>query len=217
MQKYLKTKLKSHEFFILAAIVLLGLLIQITSGQFFALNNLVDILRACITPCTFALGTYIVIIAGGIDLSFLGISSIASYLVLVWQINNPAVQANIPLGYFLCFVIGILLGALNGFLIGYFKLPSLIVTLGTQNLFWGILFGPLDCITYPLPDSMIKWAQTYLITATDETSNISSSFPALGIAVVVLAILTWLLMNKTMIGRGIYAIGGNVESAARVG
>ena len=69
MQKILKAKLKSHEFFILAAIVLLGLLIPVTSGQFFDSNNLVDILRACITSCTFALGTYMVIIAGGIDLS----------------------------------------------------------------------------------------------------------------------------------------------------
>lgn len=217
MQKILKAKLKSHEFFILAAIVLLGLLIQLTSGQFFDSNNLVDILRACITSCTFALGTYMVIIAGGIDLSFLGISSIASYLVLVWQINNAAFQENIPLGYILCFVIGVLLGSINGLLIGCFKLPPLIVTLGTQNLFWGILFGPLDCITYPLPDSMIKWAQTYLITATNAETGISSSFPTLGIAVIILAIITWLLMNKTMIGRGIYAIGGNVESASRVG
>lgn len=217
MRNLLKTKLKSHEFFVLVAIVLLGLLIQMTSGQFFDSNNLVDILRACITPCTFALGTYVVIVSGGIDLSFLGISSIASYLVLVWQINNSAFQENIPLGYFLCFLIGIVLGAVNGFLIGYFKLPPLIVTLGTQNLFWGILFGPLDCITYPLPDSMIRWAQNYMITATNTASNISSSFPTLGIVVFILAALTWLLMSKTMIGRGIYAIGGNVESARRVG
>ena len=210
-------KLKTHEFFILVAIVVLGLLIQFQSGHFFQPNNLVDMLRACITPCTFALGTYVVLIAGGIDLSFLGISSIASYLVIVWQIQTSMTETNIALGYLLCFLIGVVLGCVNGVLVGFFKLNPLIVTLGTLNLYWGILFGPLDCITYVLPDPLIKWAQTYLFTATDSAGRVSSSLPMLALSVVVLAVITWFLMKKTMIGRGIYAVGGNADAAGRIG
>lgn len=215
MKKRVMAKMKSHEFFILAAILVLGVLIEIRSGQFFNAANIVDMLRACITPCMFALGTYVVIVAGGIDLSFLGISSIASYLVIVWQLNRSMTECNIPLGYVLCFVIGVALGAINGFLIGYFKLPALIVTLGTQNLFWGILFGPVDAITYVLPDPLIKWAQTYMISVSN--AQASSNLPTLAISVVAMAAVTWFVMNKTMIGRGIYAIGGNADAAGRVG
>ena len=199
------------------AILVLGLMIQYRSGRFFDANNLVDFLRAFIVPCTFAIGTYIVIVSGGIDISFPGLSALVSYVVVLLQLRAGPENASLLAGYVLCFLLGALLGSINGFLIGYYKLPSLIVTLGTVNLYWGILFGPLNNLTYPLPRPLMNWSRVFLFTVTNPSSGISASLPALFIIAFTLIPITWFIMYKTMIGRGIYAIGGNIDAASRVG
>lgn len=216
--KSLKETFSRHEFFMVVAILVLGLVIQAQSGQFFDSNNLVDMLRASITPCTFAVGTYMVLVSGGIDLSFPAISALTSYIVVVSQINiTPDDGGNVLVGYLMCLLIGGLFGALNGFLISYYKLPAMIVTLGTSNLYWGILFGPLKNLTFNLPENLNKWSRTYLLTVTNPKSDISATLPALAITTIIIIGLAWFIMNKTMIGRGLYAIGGNRDAASRVG
>lgn len=200
------------------AIFVLGMIIQARSGQFFDSNNLVDMARASITPCTFAVGTYMVLASGGIDLSFPAISALTSYIVVVGQLQlDPGGDGNVLLGYVMCLIIGGLFGALNGFLISYYRLPAMIVTMGTSNLYWGILFGPLKNLTFNLPANLNKWSRTYLFTATNAETGISATLPALAITTIAIIILAWFLMNKTMVGRGLYAIGGNIDAASRVG
>lgn len=214
----LKETFTRHEFIMVMAILVLGLVIQAQSGQFFDSNNLVDMLRASITPCTFAVGTYMVLIAGGIDLSFPAISALTSYIVVVGQINfSSSGEGNVLVGYLMCLAIGGLFGALNGFLIGYYRLPAMIVTLGTSNLFWGILFGPLKNLTFSLPDNLNKWSRMYLLTVTNPETEVSATLPALAITTVIVICISWFIMNKTMVGRGLYAIGGNRDAASRVG
>ena len=117
----------------------------------------------------------------------------------------------------MCLAIGGLFGALNGFLIGYYRLPAMIVTLGTSNLFWGILFGPLKNLTFSLPDNLNKWSRMYLLTVTNPETEVSATLPALAITTVIVICISWFIMNKTMVGRGLYAIGGNRDAASRVG
>ena len=65
---------------VFAAIVALSLLIQARSGQFFTGNNLVDLARALIVPALFSVGCMMVIVSGGIDVSFTAIASLAMYV-----------------------------------------------------------------------------------------------------------------------------------------
>ena len=64
---------------VFAAIVLLSLLIQLRSGQFFTGNNLVDLARAIIIPGLLSIGCMMVIVSGGIDVSFTAVASLAMY------------------------------------------------------------------------------------------------------------------------------------------
>lgn len=214
--KRLKSIPKKREFYVLLAIIVLCLIIELRSGQFFTNKNIVDMVRACLIPCMFCIGTYMVIISGGIDLSFPAIASLSSYVVIVSQIKN-GFGGNIYWGYLACFIFGALLGCLNGFLIGYYKLPSLIVTLGVSNLYWGIMLGPLNCTQHPLPANLAAYARNYLFTVTDAKSGLSSPLHVSAIHLVVMAFITFLIMQKTMLGRGIYAIGGNADAASRLG
>ena len=207
----------SQQFLIAMAILLLAVLIQLRSGQFFVANNLVDLLRACITPCTFAIGTYMVIISGGIDVSFPGVSALSAYIVLLMQLKVNLSGGNPVIGYLLCFLVGGAIGALSGFLIGHYRFPALIVTLGVSNIAWGILYGPLNNLTYPLPDGAMAWARTNLFSVKSSFTGGSTPIPALVLVVLGMIVLTSFIMNKTMLGRGIYAMGGNVDSASRVG
>lgn len=60
-------------------IIFLGVLVQIRSGQFFTGNNIVDLLSALIVPGLFALGEFMSLISGGIDVSFPALASLSTY------------------------------------------------------------------------------------------------------------------------------------------
>ena len=95
--------------------------------------------------------------------------------------------------------IGLLLGLINGFFIPTLRLPTLIVTLGTLNVFQGFLL-----------------TRTMLFRLTEPDGTIIS-LPIAFLLVVAAAALTSFILNRTILGRSIYALGGAPESALRVG
>src|SRR5512133_2809909 len=103
---------------VLAAIVMLSLLIQARSGQFFTGNNLVDLARALIVPALFSIGCMMVIVSGGIDVSFTAIASLAMY-VTDRVLLSYGYSGNVLLAYVMSAGLGLLMGALNGALIGF--------------------------------------------------------------------------------------------------
>nr|MDA8408780.1 ABC transporter permease [Treponema sp.] len=72
--------LRRSEPWVLAAILVLGVIVQARSGQFLTGNNLVDLARAIIVPGLFSIGCMMVIVSGGIDVSFTAIASLAMYV-----------------------------------------------------------------------------------------------------------------------------------------
>ena len=112
--------------------------------------------------------------------------------------------------------IGALLGLLNGYLISRFKLPTLIVTLGTQGIFQGFLLAYIGS-TYiaQLPEGMASASTANLVSV--ETSTGVALLHSMIIPAIILAIVIALVLSRTMFGRAIYAIGGDTESAHRAG
>ena len=142
----------------LPAIVLLSLLIQLRSGQFLTGNNLVDLARAMIVPGLFSIGAMMVIVSGGIDVSFTAIASLAMYLtdrILLAQDYSGTVL----LAYAMAAGFGLVMGALNGFLIGFLRLPTLVVTLGTASLFTGLMQGVFGASASAVPPALDRTAR----------------------------------------------------------
>ena len=79
MNKKLKKILGCTEFYVFLLLVVVGLLIQARSGQFFTSNNIVDIASAMIVPGIFAVGIFMVLVSGGMDVSFPALASLAAY------------------------------------------------------------------------------------------------------------------------------------------
>src|SRR5208282_6186277 len=107
---------------VLAAIVALGLLIQARSGQFFTGNNLVDLARALVVPALFSVGCMMVIVSGGIDVSFTAVASLAMY-VTDRVLLSSHYAGSVLLVYAMAAGLGLVMGALNGLLIASLRLP----------------------------------------------------------------------------------------------
>lgn len=207
---------RRSEPYVLAAIVVLSILIQARSGQFFTGNNLVDLARALIVPGLFSVGCMMVIVSGGIDVSFTAIASLAMY-VTDRILLSSAYSGNVVLAYAMSAGFGLLMGALNGVLIGFLRLPTLVVTLGTSSLFTGIMYGAFAASASDVPPAIVAHGKETLFTAVNPESGLTSNMPSQVLILVAVLALVFLLLRYTMLGRGIYAIGGDEAAAERAG
>ncbi|MFK7995976.1 MAG: ABC transporter permease [Granulosicoccus sp.] len=205
-----------NETLVALVIILFCLFASVSDPRFFSATTLTDLLRASIVLGIFAIGAMLVLISGGIDVSFTAIAVFAMYVSTVLTLGT------IPeLPWYLIFclsiVIGAVLGALNGLFIARFGLPTLIVTLGTLSVFRGFLltFVGSERIS-KLPPGMRDFSRSMIARGTTDAGNFYA-LPLAFAALVVVVILTWFILHKTTLGRSIFAIGGSVESARRVG
>jgi simple sugar transport system permease protein len=113
-------------------------------------------------------------------------------------------------------VIGSVLGSINGIVIARFGLPTLIVTLGTQGIFFGAMYTYVGANYYAeLPGSMAALATTNLLDVT--TSSGRAYLHVLVVPVLLLCLFVAWVLKRTMFGRSLYAMGGDLEAARRAG
>lgn len=206
---------RRNETLVALTILLLVLLIGYLNPVFFTVGNIFDLLRSSIVMGIFALGVLIVIVSGGIDVSFTAIAVFSLYsTVKIWLFVAP--EAPIAFAFVIAAIIGLGLGLINAFFISRFKLPTLIVTLGTLSMFHGfLLFAIGNQIIRDIPPSMTAFARATLMKVPLERGT-ASLHPAILITLF-LIIIVWFLLDYTMLGRGVYALGGSREAAERAG
>lgn len=217
MKKYLKRMTKQTEFYVFLIIIVLSLTIQARSGMFFANNNLLDLLRSMIFPSIYALCALLAFVSTGADVSFPLIAALSTYLAII--VTNKMGLEGTPwiVTYLIGIVFGCLMGALNGLIIIRYKFPSLIVTLGTSAIFNGILLGVFEAERMDLPANLAAFGEQSVMKVKNAQTGLGSTLPATFIIMVVLYIIVYLILNYTMVGRGVYAIGGDEVAAERAG
>ncbi|MEZ4659509.1 MAG: ABC transporter permease [Caldilineaceae bacterium] len=204
-----------NETLVAVTVAALCLYIGLRNPVFFTAGNLVDLLRSGVVIGIFAMGVLIVIISGGIDVSFTAIAVFALYSTTKILLAVMP-EAPIALAFLIAALIGLGLGLINAFFIARFKLPTLIVTLGTLSMFHGfLLFAIGNQIIRDIPPSMTAFARSALITVQLERGS-TNLHPSILITLVV-TVLVWLLLDYTLLGRGVYALGGAREAAERAG
>src|SRR5256884_2712845 len=203
---------RSHEFWLLIVILVLCASLGIANSQFLTMQNLFDLLTSYAFVGILALGLLVVLIAGGIDISFTATASVAQYVALT--IAN-AYGANWFTVFAMAIGIGIALGAVNALFVQKLRIPSIIVSVATLNIFYGLLiFVTGGKYIYSLPDwfaSGVFWFE--FEWGKDTSYGVNLQILALAVSFLV----TWLLLNRTNIGRQIYAMGGNADAAQRLG
>lgn len=213
MKNKLKNKAISNEMIVVYIIVGLCLLIGSVKHSFFSGSTVVVLLRAILVTLTFAICEMIVIISGGIDVSFPAIASICMYgtLKLVLALNID----NVFLTFLIAAVIGLIFGTMNAILIAIFKLPPLIATLGVSSVANGATLAFLGTnVISTIPNKVNAVSQMFLFTITTP-DGISYSLTVLFLIPVAVCLIAYFVLKHTMLGRGIYAIGGD-KNAARI-
>lgn len=203
---------RSHEFRLLVVALALGVFLSLATPGFLTLQNAVDLLTSYAFSGMLAAGLLVVLVAGGIDISFTATASVAQYAAMSAANASGIGWAGVVL---IVAAIGAALGLVNAVLIASLRISSIIVSIATLNLFYGLLmFVTRGNTIYALPDWFVNGARWVAYTAPDQTEY-AVNLQMIGL--VAMFALTWLLLNRTNIGRRIYALGGNPDAAARIG
>jgi simple sugar transport system permease protein len=212
----IKKLIERNEFITFSIILLLSLVIGILNPAFFSLSTIFEILRSSIVFSIMAFGVLLVLILGGVDISFVAIAALASYSTHIFLLNL-GYQGGILLYYIIGCSIGMLAGWLNGFIITRFKLPIFDVSIATLTLWYGFIrFFIGSRQNFDLPQGTVGYYGNFIVTVKDRFVGQSGLHVSV-IYVLVIGLFVWWLLKYTTIGRGIYAIGGNKEVAIRSG
>lgn len=184
----------------LAAMVLFLYVYPVTHNTFLTRTNIFNVLRQSASNLMLACGMTMVIILGGIDLSvgsIIAMSGCFAAGAVVWG-GLPEI-----VGILIGILSGLVFGLFNGFMISKTKIPPFIVTLASMNIAKGIAQvysggKPIRCMTDP-------WK--FL------GAGYVGPFPTPVITMFVVFIIACILLNRTKIGRHIYAVGGNDTAA----
>ncbi len=203
---------RRHESWLALLIIALFIGLSAGSDEFLTPGNLFDLVNNYAMLTILACGLFVVLISGGIDISFPAITIIAQYvMVLLLQ----RIGGNFAVAFLLAGVIGIIPGLVNALLVNRLKVPSIIITLSTLNIFYGLLLWLSKGVwLYKFPPWFEQGLSIYTFTDHDN-NDFSIGLPILTLLACVL--LTAVIMNYTTIGRKIYALGGHKESASRLG
>jgi inositol transport system permease protein len=177
------------------------LIISLITPQFLTVSNLTIIVTQVSINALLAFGVTFVIITGGIDLSLGSIVAVTG--VTAAMLAHPdSYPVLIPIVMGL--LAGLLMGAFNGFIITKSKIAPFIVTLGTMTIGRGLALILSD----GRPVSNLSDSFNYLGSGT------VFGIPFLILIFILVFALCSIILSKTVLGRYIYAIGGN-EQAAR--
>ena len=193
---------------ILVVVVMMVALALIKPEVFLTPQNLTNILKQNATLALLALGMYVVIVTAGIDLS---VSSIMALGMVALAIASKA-GVPWPLVLLIGPAIGLVVGWVNGVGLTVLKLPHpFIMTLGTLNVARGLTY----LISNGAPVSGLQPEVRYLGQAYFDFGIFPppAGLPASLIVVAICAVGLWFFLERTNMGRHIFAIGGNPQAA----
>jgi rhamnose transport system permease protein len=179
---------------------------SLSGDNFLTRSNAFEITRLSVEIGLLALAITPVIITGGIDLSvgsMMGLSAVV--LGSLWRDGHLP----LPLAIGAVLILGLLGGALNGFLSARIGLPPLIVTLGTFSLFRGVAEGLTRGI-----ENYSGFSPRFLFLGQGYLGNV---IPTQLVVLIFAALLCWWLLQRTSFGRSLYAIGYSSEGARYAG
>lgn len=203
----------------LIALILLSAYLSIATPHFLTLSNLSNVARQSGITAMLAVGQTLVILSAGIDLSVGAMAALSASVaaVLMTQRVELAGLAIGPLpfgmGLLLAITVGTLAGTINGLIITKGRIPDFIATLGALATYRGIALLVTGGLPVPshltatelkgyLPEQMI-WLGAGDIFGV----------PVVGLIALGVALLGWVILRYTALGRSIFAVGGNREAA----
>ena len=198
---------------LLAVLLLMCVGLSVSSEHFLTAGNLTALLNNNAVNLIWAVGLLVVLISGGIDISFAVAASVVQYVAVYCFAALGG--GNWFLGFVVCGMLGVGLGLINAYLIHSFRIISIVVTIATFNAFFGLLmFFTSGRFIYNLP----RWWVDRIFIFEHQSADGTWSELNLSVAVMAACVFaTWVIIARTNVGRQIYAFGDNPEGARRAG
>ncbi len=196
----------SQEGILVLALLVLAVVVGIHNSRFLAPNNVIDIFAANAYIAVAAIGMSMVIISGNIDISvgaLVGVLiTLSGNLAVGLAAAGWPVWLVIVISWAAPLLVGMLVGAINGFFVAYLRIPAIVVTLGMFSILKGglILVAGGNTI-YNLPPGYTLAQEDWL------------GIPVTIYFMVILTIIAFFWLRYSATGRAIYAVGGNAEAA----
>ena len=186
---------------ILWVMIALIIVMSLISPTFLTSTNLINVVKQASITTIIGVGMTFVLVTGGIDLSVGSIMAFAGTLAASMAVadKNLPIIVSILTGM----AIGTLCGLINGIGVAYNGFPPFIMTLGMMTIARGIpLVYTNGTPIFGLSDSFNALANSRIL-----------GIPTLVYYMVVICIVGYIILSKTVLGRRIYGIGGNEEAA----
>ncbi len=196
-----------RELSLLVVLLLLFAVVGVQVPRFISASNIRDILLSIAIIAIVAVGETLVVVTRNVDLSVSAIIGLVAFVSanLFKQYPGISVAAVIAIG---C-ALGLALGIVNGLLVSYGGVPSIVVTLGTLNIYRGLDYAIAkgkQVNAYDVPNSFLHLATATIL-----------GIPLLILIAAAIAVIFALFMRYSRTGRQLYAIGSNPEAARLVG
>ena len=187
------------------ALIVLVAIFALLSPDFATLRNLRNVLNQITINTILAIGMTFVILVGGIDLS---VGSLLAFSIMMTGVVMELQGLPPGLAIFFGILAGLGTGVASGFLNGWisvrWRLPSFIVTLGMLNIARGAALLTTDAQTlYQFPSTF---------TAFGTRAVFGNVVPLIFLVALALVLVSWFILNRTVFGRLVYAIGTNEEA-----
>ncbi|MEP3275906.1 MAG: ABC transporter permease [Stappiaceae bacterium] len=210
MRKILRAHPVETRLFCVLVVMVIGL--TSATDTFMTFGNITSLLNNNAVNLIWAVGLLVVLIAGGIDISFAVAASVVQYVAA--QIFM-VIGGNWAVGLIVAGALGISIGMINALLIHGFRVISIVITIATFNAFFGLLmFFTRGRNIYDLPD----WWTDRIFIFERQAADGTWSELNLSVAVMICCVIaTALLIRATTYGRQLYAFGDNPEGARRAG
>ena len=185
----------------LFGLILIVVVFASLSPVFLTAPNLINILQQSSINAAIALGMTLVIISGGIDLSVGPTAALSAVIGASLMVAGVPV----PLAIMASLGVGVMCGLFNGVLVAYAGLQPFIVTLGGLSLYRAL------ALIYTGGNPIFGIPPEFRALTNGNVAGVPNSVIVVGI----IALILWVVLNKTPLGEYILAVGGN-EEAARI-
>ncbi len=194
---------------LLLAFILLALvgLVSLRFPEFASVKSLSSVFNDTSILIILALGQMAVILTRCIDLSMASNLALVGMCTAMLNASVPGIP--IPLLIVLAMVLGALLGSINGLLVWKLDIPPIVVTLGTLTIFRGVIFLISDG----------QWVNAHEMNPAFKALPRFDilGLPILSWAAIISIACSYILLNRTPLGRSLYAVGGNPNAAVYTG
>ena len=194
----------TSEYALVWAIIILCIIFAIASPSFLTFINVRNMLQQTSAVGIVAIGQAFIILTGEFDMS-LGMNVMMTSCLCAWMIKFGGVNPWIAI--LIALLAGCAVGALNGVLIAYARIPCFVVTLGTQLICTGL--GKIITNDSPIP----SMPPELYIFGRKFIGGAEFGLPSSVAFLIILYIIFSFVARKTRLGRNFYAMGGNQEAA----